>query len=58
MDYMNKVIPFLDNFVIVFIDDILIYSKTQKKHVKHIKTTLNILSENQSYVKLLKCNFG
>ena len=46
MDLMNCVFkPYLDRFVIVFIDDILLYSKTQKEHVEHLRIMLQILRE-------------
>jgi len=55
LDYMNKYFrPFLDKFVIVFINDILIYSGTKKQQEKHIKAVLEILREKQLYVKLSK----
>ena len=47
MDLMNRVFkPYLDRFVIVFIDDILIYSKSQLEHEKHLRTVLQLLREN------------
>jgi len=56
MDYMNKIFrPFLDKFVVVFIDDILIYSKTQEEHAKHLRLVLSVLREKQLYAKLSKC---
>jgi len=56
MDYMNRIFrPFLDKFVVVFIDDILIYSRTRKEHAEHLRTALNILREKQLYAKLSKC---
>ena len=58
MDFMNKIFrPFLDKFVVVFIDDILIYSKTQEDHIEHLRTILSILREKKSYAKLSKCDF-
>nr|KYP60825.1 Transposon Ty3-I Gag-Pol polyprotein [Cajanus cajan] len=46
MNYMNKIFrPFLDKFVVVFIDDILIYSRTPKEHGKHLRLVLEILKE-------------
>ena len=58
MDYMNRIFrPFLDKFVVVFIDDILIYSRTQEEHVGHLRIVLGILREKQLYAKLSKCEF-
>ena len=58
MDLMNRVFhPYLDQFVVVFIDDILVYSKSQEKHDKHLKIVLQTLREKQLYVKLSKCEF-
>jgi len=58
MDYMNRIFkPFLDKFVEVFIDDILIYSRTREEHAEHLRTVLNILREKQLYAKLSKCDF-
>ncbi|XP_068483219.1 uncharacterized protein [Phaseolus vulgaris] len=58
MDYMNRIFrPFLDKFVIVFIDDILIYSRTKGEHEEHLKTVLEILREKQLYAKFSKCEF-
>ena len=59
MDLMNRVIrPFLDRFVIVFIDDILVYSKSEEDHAKHLRFRLQTLRDHQSYAKFLKCEFG
>ena len=56
MDYMNRIFrPFLDKFAVVFIDDILIYSRTREEHAEHLRTVLNILREKQLYAKLSKC---
>ncbi|WVZ25177.1 hypothetical protein V8G54_003721 [Vigna mungo] len=58
MDYMNRIFrPFLDKFVVVFIDDILVYSKTQEEHEEHLRTVLGVLRERKLYVKLSKCDF-
>jgi len=58
MDYMNRIFKsFLDKFVVVFIDDILIYSRTQEKHVEHLRLVLGVLREKQLYAKLSKCEF-
>ena len=46
MDYMNQIFrPFLDKFVVVFIDDILIYSRTHEEHAEHLRIMLGILRE-------------
>ena len=58
MDLMNMVFsPYLDKFVIVFIDDILVYSGSPKEHAEHFRTVLQILRERQLYAKLSKCQF-
>ncbi|KAA0052387.1 ty3-gypsy retrotransposon protein [Cucumis melo var. makuwa] len=58
MDLMNRVFKeFLDTFVIVFIDDILIYSKTETKHEKHLRRVLQTLRDNKLYAKFSKCEF-
>ena len=58
MDLMNRVFkPFLDHFVVVFIDDILIYSRSKEKHEEHLKTVLGTLKEKKLYAKLKKCEF-
>ena len=58
MDYMNRIFrPFLDKFVMVFIDDILIYSRTHEEHAKHLRIVLGILREKQLFAKLSKCDF-
>jgi hypothetical protein len=55
---MNKVfMEYLDNFVVVFIDDILIFSKTEEKHEKHLRMVLEKLRSNQLYAKFSKCEF-
>ena len=58
MDLMNRVFrPYLDQFVIVFIDDILVYSKTWEEHVQHLRIVLQTLREHQLYAKKEKCDF-
>ncbi|GKA65091.1 putative reverse transcriptase domain-containing protein [Tanacetum coccineum] len=58
MDLMNRVCkPYLDKFVIVFIDDILIYSKSKEEHEKHLNIILGLLKKEQLYAKFSKCNF-
>ncbi|KAD5960634.1 hypothetical protein E3N88_12106 [Mikania micrantha] len=58
MDLMNRVCkPYLDQFVIVFIDDILIYSRNEKEHEQHLKTVLELLKNEQLYAKFSKCEF-
>ncbi|KAL0313312.1 UNVERIFIED_CONTAM: Retrovirus-related Pol polyprotein from transposon [Sesamum radiatum] len=55
---MNKTLqPFLDQFVIVVIDDILIYSSSQEEHKKYLRAVLQILREKQLYAKFSKCEF-
>jgi len=58
MDYMNMIFrSFLDKFVVVFINDILIYSRNQEEHAEHLRLVLGVLREKQIYVKLSKCEF-
>ncbi|GJY13730.1 putative reverse transcriptase domain-containing protein [Tanacetum coccineum] len=58
MDLMNRVCkPYLDKFVIVFIDDILIYSKSKEEHAKHLKLILELLKKEELYAKFSKCEF-
>ncbi|GJZ20999.1 putative reverse transcriptase domain-containing protein [Tanacetum coccineum] len=58
MDLMNRVCkPFLDKFVIVFIDDILIYSKNKKEHEEHLKAVLELLKKEKLYAKFSKYEF-
>jgi hypothetical protein len=48
---------YLDKFVVVFIDDILVFSKTEKEHAKHLKLVLQKLREHKLYAKRSKCEF-
>nr|GEU91148.1 putative reverse transcriptase domain-containing protein [Tanacetum cinerariifolium] len=58
MDLMNWVCkPYLDRFVIMFIDDILIYSKNRKEHEGHLKLILKLLKEEELHAKFSKCEF-
>ncbi|GJU43942.1 putative reverse transcriptase domain-containing protein [Tanacetum coccineum] len=58
MDLMNRVCkPYLDKFVIVFIDDILIYSKSKQEHEEHLKLILELLKKEELYAKFSKCEF-
>ena len=58
MDLMHRVFqPYLDRFVVVFIDDILIYSKTKEEHENHLRIVLQALREHQLYAKFNKCKF-
>ena len=58
MDLMNRVFqPYLDRFVIVFIDDILVYSGIPEEHSEHLRIVLQTLRERQLYAKLSKCQF-
>jgi len=55
---MNKVlIEYLDQFVVVFIDDILVYSKNEEEHEEHLRLVLQKLKVNQLYAKFSKCEF-
>nr|GEW71307.1 hypothetical protein [Tanacetum cinerariifolium] len=58
MDLMNRVCkPYLDKFLIVFIDDILIYSKNEKEQQEHLKAILELLKKDKLYAKFSKCEF-
>ncbi|KAL0432723.1 UNVERIFIED_CONTAM: Retrovirus-related Pol polyprotein from transposon.6 [Sesamum latifolium] len=58
MDLMNRVFkPYLDRFVVVFIDDILVYSASDKMHEEHLRVVLQTLREKQLYAKFSKCEF-
>jgi len=58
MALMDRVFkPYLDQFVIVFINDILIFSRTSEEHTHHLRTALEVLRKNELYAKLKKCEF-
>jgi hypothetical protein len=58
MNLMNKVfMEYLDQFVVVFIDDILVYSQNEEAHEDHLRLVLQKLRDNQLYAKFLKCDF-
>ncbi|GJR24947.1 putative reverse transcriptase domain-containing protein [Tanacetum coccineum] len=58
MDLMNRVCkPYLDKFVIVFIDDILIYSRNEEEHANHLRIILELLRKEKLYAKFSKCEF-
>jgi hypothetical protein len=59
MCLMNGIlINYLDKFVIVFLDDILIYSKLEEEHEHHLRLVLQVLREHQLYANLSKCSFN
>ena len=53
----SAIIKYLDKFVLVFLDDILIYSKNEEEHEEHLRLTLQLLREHKLYAKLSKCDF-
>ena len=58
MDLMNQVFrPFLDQFVIMFIDDVLVYSRSEEEHEQHLRAVLQTLREHRLFVKFNKCEF-
>jgi len=58
MEAMNRMLhPYLDVFVVLFIDDILVYSKTEEEHEVHLSLVLDKLREYKYYAKLKKCAF-
>ena len=58
MDLMHKVFqPYLDKFVVVFMDDILIYSQSEWEHEYHLRIVLQLLRDHQLYAKFSKCEF-
>jgi hypothetical protein len=59
MDTMNRVFhDYLDQFTVVFIDDILIFSRTSEEHKEHLQKALERLRREKHYAKLKKCEFG
>ena len=58
IEYMNKIFhPYLDWFVVVFIDDILVYSKSDEENDENLRVVLCTLKEKKLFVKLSKCEF-
>ena len=58
MDLMHRVFqPYLDEFAVVFVDDILIYSQSEREHEDHLRIVLQLLRDHQLYAKLSKCEF-
>ncbi|XP_020245342.1 uncharacterized protein LOC109823469 [Asparagus officinalis] len=58
MDLMNRVFRlYLDKFVIIFIDDILVYPRLEAEHEQHLRLALQTLREHQLYAKFSKCEF-
>lgn len=56
---MNRMLePFLRKFILVFMDDILIYSQSLEEHIQHVQQVLQLLADNQFYIKASKCNFA
>jgi len=58
MEYVDRIFhPYLDRFLVVFIDDILLYSKSEEEHAEHLRIVLQTLEEKKLYVKMSKCEF-
>ena len=58
MDLMNHIFrPYLERFVVVFIDDILIYSRNESEHAEHLRIVLQTLRDKQLFAKFNKCEF-
>ena len=58
MDLMHRVFqPYLDQFVVVFVDDTLIYSQSEREHEDHLRIVLQLLRDHQLYAKFSKCKF-
>ena len=59
MRWMNDVFrPFIDDFMIVYVDDIFIFNHTWEEHVKHVKKVLDVLVREKLYLDMSKCEFG
>jgi hypothetical protein len=50
--------PYIDDFVIIYLDDILIFSRRWEDHMKHVKTVFELLKKEKLYIKMSKCEFG
>src|SRR5436190_4257868 len=58
MDLMHRIFhPYLDQFVVVFVDDILIYSRSEREHEEHLRIVLQLLRDHRLYAKFSKCEF-
>ena len=58
MDLVNRISrPFLDQFVVIFVDDVLIYSPDVETHALHLRAVLDTLRQHQLYAKFFKCEF-
>ena len=58
IDLMHRVFqPYLDQFFVVFVDDILIYSKSKEEHEDHLRVVLQVLRDHKLYAKFSKCEF-
>ena len=58
MDLMNRVFkPYLNQFMVLFIDDILVYLRRPEEHAHHLREVLGVLRRNELYAKLSKCEF-
>ena len=58
MDLLHRVFqPYLDQFMVVFVDDILIYSQSEEEHEDHLRIILQALKEHKLYAKFNKCEF-
>ena len=58
MDLMHRVFqPYIDQFIVVFVDDILVFSQSKEEHEDHLRVILQILRDHQLYTKFSKCEF-